>query len=288
MTKLNLINHPLDRTSLNPEVFPFLKNYFNVIDWQPNIKYENAVYIGQLGYNKAWQEQIKNQGHKLIIENFAEQQVEENFPGLIQNPLWFWYSEHHGFAVQGYLDYVPCRTYDKLALIPMRIKRDHRSELVRVFGEDLLDHCHWSYQTRRLVPDDPYDRFFHPSWYNDTCFSIVVESQIHGPVFITEKTFKPIALQHPFMIYAQPGVLKLLHETGFETFENLFDESYDLETNHSKRLNIIRNNVLNYTPGPLDSLTLKKIQHNYNLFWNKELVQQRFISEIISPILNYE
>ena len=54
-------------------------------------------------------------------------------------------------------------------------------------------------------------------------------------MFINEKTFKPIACLQPFIINGMPGSLAHLHELGFKTFSDWWDESYDTETDFNKR-----------------------------------------------------
>ena len=44
---------------------------------------------------------------------------------------------------------------------------------------------------------------------------------------LTEKTFKPIALEMPFILVAPAGSLAYLREYGFETFSPYIDETYD-------------------------------------------------------------
>jgi CCR4-NOT transcriptional regulation complex NOT5 subunit len=98
------------------------------------------------------------------------------------------------------------------------------------------------------------------------------------------------------MVYGQSNTLKFLHDLGFETFENLFDEKYDtVNTEHvtdddkliDGKLKIIINNVKNFEKQQRDLLTQEKIQHNHALFSNQTLVESRFIKEIIEPILEF-
>jgi hypothetical protein len=96
------------------------------------------------------------------------------------------------------------------------------------------------------------------------------------------------------MTYGQKGTLKFLHDLGFETFENIFDESYDsidssnvTSRDTDPKLKIIINNVENFTKGPRDALTQQKIQHNHAHFSNMALVESRFVQEIIDPILEF-
>jgi hypothetical protein len=46
-------------------------------------------------------------------------------------------------------------------------------------------------------------------------------------VFISEKTFKPIACMQPFIIVGSKHTLKYLRKLGYKTFDGFIDESYD-------------------------------------------------------------
>jgi hypothetical protein len=94
------------------------------------------------------------------------------------------------------------------------------------------------------------------------------------------------------MIYGQSHTLARLHALGFETYENLFDESYDQETNADiigpdKKLDIIINNVRDFERRSYNQLTLEKIQHNYEHYTDLSLIKQRVLKEIIEPLLEY-
>lgn len=53
---------------------------------------------------------------------------------------------------------------------------------------------------------------------------------------LTEKTFKAIALEMPFVLIAPAGSLEYLRSYGFKTFNHVFDESYDHELDDFLRL----------------------------------------------------
>lgn len=53
---------------------------------------------------------------------------------------------------------------------------------------------------------------------------------------LTEKTFKAIALGLPFILVATAGSLDYLHEYGFRTFSDVWNESYDQEQDDFARL----------------------------------------------------
>jgi hypothetical protein len=67
----------------------------------------------------------------------------------------------------------------------------------------------------------------------------------------------------------------------------LFDESYDAVEDQPARLARIVDNVQNFKEQDYDQLTWEKLKHNHNLFYNKDRVEQMFINDIITPILEY-
>jgi hypothetical protein len=90
---------------------------------------------------------------------------------------------------------------------------------------------------------------------------------------ITEKTFKAIALEMPFVLVAPAGSLEYMRSYGFKTFDGIFDESYDLEINDIKRVEKVVQLLKD-----LDNLSIKErqqihraclpiVEHNYNHFY---------------------
>ena len=66
--------------------------------------------------------------------------------------------------------------------------------------------------------------------YQDTWVSLITESSYFDyehSVFISEKTFKPIACMQPFIIVGSKHTLKYLKQLGYRTFDGFIDESYD-------------------------------------------------------------
>lgn len=91
---------------------------------------------------------------------------------------------------------------------------------------------------------------------------------------ITEKTFKAIALEMPFVLVAPSGSLEYLREYGFKTFDNVFNESYDTEIDDTLRIQQVVKLLKD-----LDNLTVQErqqihraclpiVEYNYNHFYN--------------------
>lgn len=73
--------------------------------------------------------------------------------------------------------------------------------------------------------------------YNNANFNLILETDIdhHNSFFITEKTIKSLITGMPFVVLSTPYFLKNLKELGFMSYNSLWDESYDEETNFEKR-----------------------------------------------------
>jgi hypothetical protein len=71
----------------------------------------------------------------------------------------------------------------------------------------------------------------------NTEVSVVLETVFDDSrIHLTEKTLRPIACGHPFILAAGPGSLEYIRSYGFKTFAPWIDESYDLESDSLLRL----------------------------------------------------
>jgi hypothetical protein len=80
--------------------------------------------------------------------------------------------------------------------------------------------------------------------YNGSWFSVVTETEMRPALSrITEKPLKPLANFHPFLLLGNPGAVGLLRKLGFESFAEVFDESYDDELDPLNRYRIVYDEV---------------------------------------------
>lgn len=298
---------------------PFLraltKNYFDLVRYDPAKSYDksNTLVVANifqdLPEEQRWYRPLFDQGFKLAIDSLWEPawNFHRNYrlPAgeylLITSPNFFWYNECYSNRYFGHIRHTYTDAYTKVGLMPMRLYRPHRNRIyTQLQYHNLLDKFIWSFNAiGKYLPDDAPDTGFHDfqrylneSWYRDTFFSMVVESRsMFEPSetipFFTEKTFKPIAHFHPFMIYGHTGTLAHIKKLGFETYENLFDESYDQLTNDEQKLDLVIENIKRTTLEPYDSLTIEKMIHNRNHFYNLDLVNHGFYKDIVEPMFEY-
>ena len=125
------------------------------------------------------------------------------------------------------------------------------------------------------------DHPMHSCWLSlfDQCEEslvyLVTETVYEGcKHHLTEKTFKPICMLMPFVLVSTAGGLSYLRSYGFKTFDSLWDESYDLEVDDTKRLSMIADLLKQ-----LDSMSIQQkqdlytaaipiLRHNHNHFYS--------------------
>jgi len=114
----------------------------------------------------------------------------------------------------------------------------------------------------------------------------------HDKLHLTEKVFKPIVAGRPFVLVAAPGNLAYLRKYGFQTFEPWIDESYDQETDHSRRLNMITTQIakfakmsssdLEQTYQAMQQVLTFNREHFYGKF--KEIIANEMVENFIGCI----
>lgn len=126
-----------------------------------------------------------------------------------------------------------------------------------------------------LIPEDL-------SYFANSYFSVVTETVFYpdedndSSIFLTEKTFKPIVCNHPFIVVGRPGTLKKLKEFGYKTFNPYIDERYDDIVDDKERLTFIANEIERlssyehlFTDEWHKNIKLI-VEHNKNVFYEKQ------------------
>jgi len=96
----------------------------------------------------------------------------------------------------------------------------------------------------------------------------------HDKLHLTEKIFKPIVAQRPFMLAAAPGNLAYLKSYGFQTFEQWIDESYDSIQDPDQRLQAIvdqTQRLCAMSDSDLRQMHQEMqpvLEHNFNHLWS--------------------
>jgi hypothetical protein len=213
---------------------------------------------------------------------------------------WFWhmiYKKHHDKKYNFIHDY---KKFDFLYL--NKYPRRHRVLLYKKLKENKLlnnslytfvryDNCRLpaQYELPELNGKDypiagrDQDIFEPP--YNESAYNIVSETNDNdNDIFMTEKIWKPIMARQPFIVHGNHGYLKKLREMGFKTFDGIIDESYDLEKDRNKKIELITKSCQKLLMKDWKVVyTDTKVQreHNYDNFWNKESLKKEINKTVL-------
>lgn len=113
----------------------------------------------------------------------------------------------------------------------------HNTETIKNIPEMFLDQKDMTINHAATLTDST------DQYYMDTYFSIVSETNFFNElgqgVFTSEKIFRPILKQHPFIIVSRPNTWQALKRIGYKSFHPYINESYDSETDDCKRMMMI-------------------------------------------------
>ena len=198
---------------------------------------------------------------------------------------WFWFYMYNKHKDSKFNFDHSKKIYDFLYL--NKQPRAHRMKLYNKLHENgiLENSLHTNWPHRKLPPeyelpwaqDYPQygmDQDLYEKPYNDTACSIVSETNDnHNEIFMTEKIWKPIIAQQLFIVHGNPLYLQRLKEMGFRTFNNYFEEAYDLDMDPDVRINTIVDVCDRLRDAPwqdiyLQSQALRK--HNHDKFFHRE------------------
>lgn len=260
-------------------------------------------------------EKLKSQGFKFILgipwesrENTKHNQhialYEKNCFNIWYGDYeWFWYYVYAKNKDKNFIFDHSVKFYDFLYL--NKIKRPHRVNLFnKIMSRNILSNSLFSFtdlQTPyRLSKEyelpwlrgqsypskygkEDQDIFEKP--YNVSGINIVSETNDNNEeIFITEKLWKPIIAGQIFVVHGNYKILSKLRELGFQTFDSIFDESYDNERDQNKRIEKIVEllaTLKNSNFLKMYEKTLNIRTYNQKLFWNKEklsvIINQRLL-----------
>ena len=318
MTKLKTLVHAAGATTIGniPWIREKLSGNFDIKPFDPTATYNPSTHVMVIDrydpIDEGWHVPFKQDGFKIIVEYFwdtdkGQQPSTHDHVLKICAPEWIWIddylmSQHHGHEPR-----IQSGDPDKFFLLLINLIRHTRDQLVAQVKPYLDDSLH-SYRGRGIeIAGDYVDQgdttfvnqnFSNHNWYNSTNFSLVSESLPVGPesqdLYVSEKTFKPIKLNHPFIVHGSTGTLRYLHSLGFETFDHVIDESYDLVADANLKLTKIAE-VLDtlykeFKTGKRlfgDTESWNKIQHNSNRFYNESVINQLWQTQIIDIIQEF-
>ena len=159
----------------------------------------------------------------------------------------------------------------------------HYDTFKEIYKKDTPEIDHMRDRHSHLVVDRSNNEIhkndrLHNKWiYEETSISLVTETYPESSrgLFITEKTWKPIANCHLALYIGQPNLLEFLRQQGYDTFDDILDNTYDTIHEDVSRFNSAIHSLSKYL-NSIDSIDKNDIQQR--LKYN----QQRFLQMKIS------
>lgn len=123
------------------------------------------------------------------------------------------------------------------------------------------------------VDSGKYQLMFNEEIVFDSWVSIISEASFgdsEETCFISEKTFKPILIRHPFIIFGNKHSLKKLKDMGYKTFHPMINESYDNYSTWDRLELIVKEIHRIKSLSPVERLTwfesmIDILNHNYDV-----------------------
>jgi hypothetical protein len=127
--------------------------------------------------------------------------------------------------------------------------------------------------------------------YNQTAYSIVTETNADNRYsFFCEKTFKPMLARRLFVMFSGYKFLENLRNLGFQTFDNVIDESYDLILDDQTRWQAAFEQVMRLCD--MNQLEVfekisQRVEHNYQLVMSRTW-EETNLMQIQQKIYDYQ
>lgn len=193
---------------------------------------------------------------KLISENLLENSFYSFYGNYFNNE---WVHETSLRNITKLSDDVIDILMENKHLLPIHLTGDKitRNNPIQLTEDDtkLFSESYYSVVTETLFYSDPH---------KDALSFGTIPS-----IFFTEKIYKPICMNHPFLLVSMPNSLAYLRLLGFKTFSPFINESYDSEADDDLRMKMIVDEIKR-----LDSFTDEQwIEWQKNV---KEIVEHNF------------
>lgn len=198
--------------------------YFsNIVEYRENLEAAALSSLVRTSANKPYDFLFLNgrlrPHRKYLIDKLRQQSV-------LDRALW---TNLNAGVEMAFTSVLEVHSHEPIRLLPPEY------EIARALPNMSTAHQH-RFCKHHLFGNTWGDAIVNAEAYIDSCFSLVTETIFDYPYsFRTEKIWKPMIMQHPFVVAANRGYYRDLKSAGFKTFDTLIDESFDMIDNAQQR-----------------------------------------------------
>lgn len=154
----------------------------------------------------------------------------------------------------------------------------------RILSESFSNYV-WKYWQPRILKSDEMNLSGWgtqlPKEYSNSFIHLVSESSDTFMMF-SEKSIIPILFNKPFLISGCVGFHKKLEDMGFSLYDELFDYSFDNETDTEKRFDLLTQNLIKYK-----DYNLKELENLRQKILEKTIYNKLHLIKIIKDVDNW-
>ena len=279
-----------------PLMFDLYKKDFNIVQDLLVKRQLTPLSHATFDLNLRWPIPMSMQKYFILLHSELNSQEVKKYENTGMFKTAFWWS--HALIAR---DWYRFAKFDLSLTIEKNIKnlflvycrdtsgyREYRKDFLTMINSNLLTNYCYIPSLSEKVSSNASANYVSDD-FNSTAISIVLETLFDQRIHLTEKTLRPLACGHPFIVAAGPGTLSFLKKYGFKTFEPYINESYDSIKDNTQRLKAIvdemsRISKLNESElNELLSNCQKIAEHNKKIFFSDEF-QNLVIQELVTNV----
>ena len=263
-TFINLLDLTINYDYLNQHKNQLLIINFSSENWSG---FENVIY-----------EQLNKTDINFLLLTYDHTQHQQ-YPQMFYFPYWYHWSKENlsivdvneiktyslgclngnprPHRIANYLKLRKKSYWDKISVSFFKVNDNN----IPVRGDDLEllmnEVTEWSIMKSFLPLRNVSDRIVNLPQLTDSYLHLVAETTVSSNIFTTEKTWKPIAVGVPFVMWGNPGTMNFLKQQGIDIYDDVIDHKYyDTEKDARLRLNKLHEVI--------DDLILQGVDTIYN------------------------
>ena len=130
------------------------------------------------------------------------------------------------------------------------------------------------------------------STFLDSYINIVGETDFvnvpysHRRSFVTEKTFNAIANNQMFIVVGHAYSLQVLKDLGYQTFEDVIDERYDLIEHNGTRLLTVIDTIIKFLSRPIEDIMADYIKVQDRIQANRDLLFSQNLDQRLQAVID--
>lgn len=225
---------------INNDWFNIIENNYTYLQAPENNFLDCKVDSNQITYHYSCLNGASRTHRKVLLSAILE-------ANMIDKGITSWMFNHNSdqniSSVINPVDYMDKKTNINLLKIEPFSRINDQWPLSEYLQKCLANHTSkfdYNYQHKEDTKKSTGPNLENLQFCRKAFLQVITETVLDYPhVVFTEKTIRNFLLKRPFVIAGAPNTLKVLHDLGFKTFSDFWNEDYDTTLDPSQRIHKI-------------------------------------------------